>query len=67
MRNSWMSPYMYGHRSDVDIIDLDKTLSMIHSALNFFAHITYRQDIILFLTRDPAHVSFVECAAHDCD
>ncbi|CAF1072558.1 unnamed protein product [Rotaria sp. Silwood1] len=66
MRNPWMSPYIYGHRLDVDIIDLDKTLPMLHSALNFLAHIAYRQGIILFLTRYPAHVPLVERAARDC-
>ena len=66
MRNPWMTQYIYGHRLDVDIIDLDKTLPMLHSALNFLAHIAYRQGVILFLTRYPAQVPIVERAARDC-
>jgi small subunit ribosomal protein S2 len=54
MRNLWMSQYIYGHRLGVDIIDFDKSLSMLHSALNFLAHIAYRQGIILFL-RPQSH------------
>ncbi|CAF4709180.1 unnamed protein product [Rotaria sp. Silwood2] len=66
MRNPWMSQYIYGHRLDVDIIHLDKTLPMLYSALNFLAYIAYRQGIILSLTRYPAHVPLVERAARDC-
>jgi small subunit ribosomal protein S2 len=66
MRNPWMSQYIYGHRLDVDIIDLNKTLPMLHSALNFLAHIAYRQGVILFLTRYSAYVPLVERAVRNC-
>ncbi|CAF1556215.1 unnamed protein product [Didymodactylos carnosus] len=66
MRNPWMNDYIYGHRLNTDIIDLDKTLPMLQNALNFLAHIAYRKGIILFLTRYPQHIPLVEKYAQEC-
>jgi hypothetical protein len=62
-----MSQYIYGHRLDVHIIDLDETLLILHSAVSFLAHIAYCQSIILFLTCYPVHISLDEPAVRDCD
>ncbi|CAH8290580.1 unnamed protein product [Heterobilharzia americana] len=44
-----MIPYIYGCRQGIDIIDLEQTNSLLFDALNFTAHIAYRQGIILFM------------------
>lgn len=50
-RNIYMSPYIFGCRQGVDIIDLEQTLVRLQDAMNFTAHIAYRGGIILFLSR----------------
>ncbi|KAH8864892.1 28S ribosomal protein S2, mitochondrial [Schistosoma japonicum] len=49
LRNDYMKPYIFGCRQGIDIIDLDQTCSLLFDALNFTAHIAYRQGIILFV------------------
>ena len=61
-----MKPYLYGCRLDVDIIDLDQTLSHLHIALNFLAHISFRQGIILFLMKSQQYGHLVEQLALEC-
>ena len=62
-----MKPYLYGCRLDVDIIDLDQTLSHIHRALNFLAHIAFRKGIILFLMKSQQYGHLVEQLALDSE
>lgn len=61
-----MTPYIFGCRQDVDIIDLERTLLRLHDALNFTAHIAYRGGIILFLSRHNQMLPLVEKTAEDC-
>ena len=65
-RNDLMSPYLFGQRLGVDLFDLDQTLSLLHSALNFTAHIAYRGGIILFISRNRQNIPIVEKTAVDC-
>lgn len=65
LRCPWMSEYLYGTRIKTDIIDLDKTLPMLRKALNFIAHIAFRQGIILFITRYAQHIPLVEQTAYE--
>ena len=46
-----MRPFIYGNRFGVNIIDLDETALLLRQALNFLAHIAYRNGIILFVAR----------------
>jgi len=65
-RNSKMNDFIFGTRFNVDIIDLDQTAFHLRQALNFTAHIAYRQGIILFITRSPSTMHLVEKTAIDC-
>ena len=61
-----MRPFIYGHRFDTTIIDLDETSLLLRQALNFLAHIAYQGGIILFMARQPQIVHLVEKAAIEC-
>ncbi|XP_037960456.1 28S ribosomal protein S2, mitochondrial [Teleopsis dalmanni] len=55
-----MRPYVYGSRLGHIIFDLDKTASNLRDALNFVAHIAFRDGIILFLNRNALNGHLVE-------
>lgn len=61
-----MKPYIYGQRLDHIIFDLDVTAEYLRSALNFAAHIAYRDGVILFVCRHPQHTYLVETTASEC-
>ena len=65
-RNSFMTPYLFGTRLGVDIIDLDQTLPLLHHALNFTGHIAYRGGVILFISRNRQMSPLIEKIAKDC-
>ncbi|XP_076436381.1 small ribosomal subunit protein uS2m-like [Babylonia areolata] len=65
-RNVFMSPYIFGSRQDIDIIDLEQTLPRLHDALNFTAHIVYRGGIVLFLSRHSQMMPLIEKTAGEC-
>ena len=56
--NQHMKPYIYGQRLDYLVIDLVKTKKLLFEALNFAAHIAFRDGIILFVNKSPS-VGFV--------
>ncbi|KFD55215.1 hypothetical protein M513_03856 [Trichuris suis] len=58
-----MKAFLYGHRLGVCIFDLDQTRFHLLQALNFVAHIAYRNGVILFVTQDRATMHMVEAAA----
>ena len=58
-----MNEYIFGTRVKTDIINLDRTVPLLRKALNFVAHIAFRNGIILFITRTPQHVPVVERTA----
>uniref|UniRef100_A0A1B6IXB3 Small ribosomal subunit protein uS2m n=1 Tax=Homalodisca liturata TaxID=320908 RepID=A0A1B6IXB3_9HEMI len=64
--NNHMLPYIFGSRMGHLIFDLDKTLQLLHQALNFIAHIAYRDGIILFVTQSPQNGYLVEQTAQEC-
>jgi len=45
-----MTPYVYGTRLGVSIIDLNQTVDRFREALNVTAHIAYRGGIIMFVS-----------------
>lgn len=61
-----MKPYLYGSRLGHTIFDLNITAEYLRRALNFAAHIAYRDGVILFLCRQPQHVILVEQTAQEC-
>ena len=61
-----MRPYLFGCRLGSDIIDLNKTASLLSDALNFTAHISYRGGVILFITRTPQNILLIEQTAKQC-
>ena len=61
-----MKKYLIGMRREQCIIDLDQTVPLLRSALNFTAHIAYRNGIILFVSRSPQFAYGVEQMARDC-
>ncbi|XP_068105250.1 small ribosomal subunit protein uS2m [Hyperolius riggenbachi] len=65
-RHRLMEPYIFGHRLDQDIIDLDQTAEHLQRMLNFVAHVAYRRGVILFVSRRPQFTHLVEKLAKDC-
>lgn len=61
-----MKSYIYGSRLGYCIFDLDKTAAHLRHALNFTAHIAYRNGIILFLNRGAQNSYLVEKTALEC-
>lgn len=61
-----MLPYLFGKRMGHTIIDLDKTALHLRKALNFAAHVAYREGLILFITRTPQFTYLVEETAKEC-
>lgn len=55
-----MRPYLYGSRLGHLIFDLDKTAAHLRDALNFVAHIAFRDGIILFFNRNALNSHLVE-------
>ncbi|XP_059869867.1 small ribosomal subunit protein uS2m isoform X2 [Delphinus delphis] len=65
--SSWfMEPYIFGSRLDQDIIDLEQTATHLQLALNFTAHVAYREGIILFVSRSRQFSHLIENVARDC-
>ncbi|XP_069603581.1 small ribosomal subunit protein uS2m isoform X2 [Ranitomeya imitator] len=65
-RHRLMESYIFGCRLDQDIIDLNQTLEHLQLALNFTAHVAYRNGIILFISRNRQFGHIVETLAEEC-
>ncbi|XP_073496855.1 small ribosomal subunit protein uS2m isoform X2 [Phyllobates terribilis] len=65
-RHRLMESYIFGCRLDQDIIDLNQTLEHLQLALNFTAHVAYRNGIILFICRNRQFGHRVETLAEEC-
>ncbi|XP_029059735.1 28S ribosomal protein S2, mitochondrial [Monodon monoceros] len=65
-RHRFMEPYIFGSRLDQDIIDLEQTATHLQLALNFTAHMAYREGIILFVSRRRQFSHLIENVARDC-
>lgn len=64
--NDNMKPYIYGARLNHLIFDLNTTAEHLLKALNFAAHIAYRDGIILLVCRHPQNANIVERTAMEC-
>jgi len=61
-----MTEYLLGKRLGTCIIDLTHTVEQLRTALNFIAHISYKDGIILFVTHDRLNMLDIENAATAC-
>ncbi|CAG2164325.1 unnamed protein product [Oppiella nova] len=64
--NPHMTPYIFGSRLGVLILDLDQTAQRLREALNFTAHMSFRGAIILFINRSHNTTHLVETMAREC-
>ena len=64
--NPKMAPYIFGHRSKIHIINLEKTLPMLNDALNFLGTVAGNNGKILFVGTKRAAREAVAQAAHRC-
>ncbi|KAI2799629.1 28S ribosomal protein S2, mitochondrial [Blomia tropicalis] len=64
--NTYMKPYIFGSRLGHLIIDLDKTTHLLQEAVNFAAHIAFRNGVILFINKSPTTGHIVETTAKNC-
>lgn len=65
IRNQYMTPYLFGNRVGVDVLDLDQTVEHLHLALNFVAHMAYREAVILFISRNFQNIPLIEKTAEE--
>jgi len=61
-----MKEYIYGERLGVCIFDLNISAEHLGSALNFIAHVAYRDGVILFVTNHRESMHLVEQTAKQC-
>ena len=64
--NPKMAPYIFGHRSKIHIINLEKTLPMLNDALNFLSTVASGNGKILFVGTKRAARDPVAKAAQRC-
>ncbi|RWS13808.1 28S ribosomal protein S2-like protein [Dinothrombium tinctorium] len=64
--NEHMLPYIFGSRLGVTIIDLNQTALRLREALNFIAHVSFRDGIILFINANRQTSHIVEKTAMEC-
>lgn len=64
--NPAMGPYIYGSRSRIHIINLEKTLPMLTDAMNFIGHVAANKGRILFVGTKPAASDIIEEEARRC-
>jgi len=66
LRHDHMRPFIFGSRLGVDIIDLEQTRLLLGDALNFVAHIAYRQGVVMFVSRNRQMMPTVERMSQEC-
>ena len=64
--NPKMSPYIFGSRNDVHIIDLEKTMPLLHDALNYVSKLASHKAKILFVGTKRAAQEAVRQHAKRC-
>eukprot|EP00088_Acartia_fossae_P031273 TRINITY_DN3218_c0_g1_i1.p1 TRINITY_DN3218_c0_g1~~TRINITY_DN3218_c0_g1_i1.p1 ORF type:complete len:256 (+),score=28.91 TRINITY_DN3218_c0_g1_i1:40-807(+) len=61
-----MKQFIYGVRFGQSVIDLDQTTLHLRQALNFLAHMVYRNGIVMFVCRQPQLIHMVDKTALEC-
>ena len=64
--NPAMSPYLYGHRNKIHIINLEKTLPLLNDAVNFIGKLAARKGTILFVGTKRAAQKIIREEAVKC-
>lgn len=64
--NPKMAPYIFGERSKIHIINLEKTLPLFNDAINFLGHLSGKKKTILFVGTKRAARSVVRETAIQC-
>jgi len=65
--NPKMGPYIFGERSNIHIINLEKTLPLFHDATNFIGRIASRYGSILFVGTKRSSRETIKEQAIRCD
>ncbi|XP_076671709.1 mitochondrial ribosomal protein S2 [Andrena cerasifolii] len=61
-----MRPFIFGSRLGHLIFDLDQTAELLRQALNFAAHVAFRDGVILFISKNSQINHIVETTAKEC-
>ncbi|XP_033334928.2 mitochondrial ribosomal protein S2 [Megalopta genalis] len=61
-----MRPFIFGSRLGHLILDLDQTVEHLQQALNFAAHVAFKNGLILFIAKAPHIANMVENTAKEC-
>jgi len=64
--NPQMTPYIFGSRDKIHIINLEKTLPLFNDALNFISHITANNSKVLFVGTKRAASKIIREEALRC-
>src|SRR3989338_4320426 len=64
--NPKVKPYIYGHRNNIHIFDLEKTRDKLKDALNFAKDVASRGGTVLFVGTKRQAKSVVRSAAEGC-
>ena len=65
--NPKMSPYIFGARGKIHIINLEKTLPLINDALNFISGLASRRGNVMFVGTKRAASKTIEEEALRCN
>jgi small subunit ribosomal protein S2 len=64
--NPKMTPFIYGARNKIHIINLEKTLPMLNQALDYFGRLAANRGKVLFVGTKPAACNIVREQAERC-
>lgn len=64
--NPKMAAYLFGHRNKIHIIDLEKTKTLLHEALNFVSKLSANKGTILFVGTKRAAQQIIKEEAQRC-
>ena len=64
--NPQMAPYIFGDRSNIHIIDLEKTIVLFHEAMNFIGRIAAKKGKVLFVGTKRTAQSIIREQAERC-
>ncbi len=64
--NPMMAPYIYGHRNDIHIINLEKTVPLFYEAAEYIKQIAERGGKILFVGTKKSASKLIQKHAQNC-
>ena len=66
-RSPKMEPYIYGVKNTINIIDLEKTVEKLATALNFFTEVASQGKVILFVGTKPSAKDVIKKYAQEIE